>query len=256
MKFLDMYFGIFSEGADDAKHRATALDVERRLSAALQGIKESDVRVIKAAAPTAAVDIGELVDDYRIDVELHFVARKESKGSGKRGSFTGSRIILYVDVPSEAFEKITPEIWKKIVVKNASSVLERSREIFWHEFIHYLDSERIDPSSRQDVISKAADAGSGTKKDPVKYFNNPIEFNAFLQAGLTRVEDHLTKVGSWDEAQKLMGGSADEFYKIVMKVIPPQMRKFMNDKYRNKAKKRIAQMWVTVKSRYGGKKNV
>jgi hypothetical protein len=261
MSVIDNYFNIFREGADDAKYRQRALDTSRKLEAALKHIKASDLEFPKPGQQIVSLNLGEFLKDPELnDLDLFFVARDESENATRRGAFLnkvksgGKRIELYVDVP-DLVMNLAPEKWKNIVVTNASKILDRSKDIFWHEFVHYMDMKRMSPASQKASFKKTAALG-GTK-NPGAYFNDPVEFNAFTQQGLTRVEDHLSKLGSKAEVQKLIGKDANEFYKLVLKVLSPGMKQNLNDKFKNKLKKRVAQMWDHTMARFeGDKKNV
>lgn len=261
MSILDRYFQIFTEGANDQQFRQRAIDVGRRVQVALRNIPTAKLGVSKGPEKNVVVNVGELLDDPELgDLDIHFVKKIEpgtttTKKLDRRAQFKGGtksdpnrRIEIYVELPAAIINKLTPEKWKGLVALHGEKIMDRAKELFWHEFIHYMDHKRIhpeDPKKRSQVFKQ-----KGT--DPKSYFNNPLELNAFIQQGLSRVENHLTSVGSRAEAEKIIGKSADEFYKTMLKLLSPGFAKNLNDQNKNKLKKRVAQMWTDTMKRFGG----
>lgn len=282
MSILDRYFGLFSEGADDAKHRARALDVYERTLEALKHIKPSDLGIPSSREKNVSVDLGELLDEPELsDLELWFTPwtkHGEGKTGGKDGEFghTKNKYVKYVrlfvmlgkDVDANELtaraKNIPIEKWKDLIARNASKILQRSKQAFWHEFIHYIDYNRVHPDSRPGAFQKKNQLGNLKSHDPVdiekkkaKYYNDPIEFNAFVQQGLSQIENHLRSIKSKADAQKLVGKSANEFYTLVLKVLTPSFVKYMDEKFKAKLKKRVAQMYQEIMQKFdGGSTNV
>jgi len=261
MSILDQYFQIFSEGASDQQFRQRAIDIGRRVQVALRNIPVAKLGVSKGPEKNIVVNIGELLTDPELtDLDIHFVKKVENVEAGKknldrRAQFKGGtvsspnkRIEIYVELPPDVVSKLTPEKWKGLVASHGEKIMDRAKELFWHEFIHYMDYNRIhpqDPKRRSQVFKKKGD-------DKKSYFNNPLELNAFIQQGLSRVENHLTSVGSRAEVMKVIGKSADEFYKTMLKLLSPGFAKNLTDQNKNKLKKRVAQMWTDTMKRFGG----
>lgn len=255
VSILDSYFKIF-EGADDQKFRKQGLEVSSKLQKALQNIKPTDLDKPKPGTNVVSVNVGELLkNDELKDLNLWFQARSDSSGQTVRGGFLSSpskgtsRIVLFVDVPEDVVSKLTDDVWAKIISKQGATVLSRSEEIFWHEFIHYMDYKRMSPDSRKKAFQRAGALG-GKNKNVSKYYNNPVETNAFIQQGLSRIENHLSAAKDKGAVQKLIGTSANDFYKRVTKVLSPGVFKNMDDKNKAKLKKRVAQMWNDVMKRF------
>jgi hypothetical protein len=259
---LDAYFRVFSEGAEDAKFRQRALDVQRRVLEALRDTKPNELDVPKPGKNIASVNVGEVLGDPDLmDLELWFVMRDSSIPASRRAIFIGSktrdekRIEIYVDVPPNVQADMTSDVWKRIISKNGVKVFERTKEYFWHEFVHYMDFKRMSPTSRAKSFGKASKLGGGA--NPTKYFRDPVEFNAFVQQGLSRVEDHLKDARTKADAEKLIGKSVNDFYKLMLSVLTPGFAKNLDDRFKNKLKKRVAQMWTDTMNRFdGGKQNV
>ena len=257
MNVLDKYFQIFREGSEDQKFRQRALDVFKRVLEDLRTLKTTDLDTPKAGKNIVSLKVGETLDDADLD-DLHiwFVMRDDSIPVNRRAMFVGSsktdyrRIEIYVDVPSTMVPRMTPEIWKRVIAKNGAKVFERVQEIFWHEFVHYMDFKRMHPVSRSKAFGKTKNLKGVA--DPGKYFNDPIELNAFIQQGLGRVQNHLANAGSKEEVEKVIGKSPNDFYRLMLKVLSPGFAKNLTDRNKNKLKKRVAQMWTDTMKRFGG----
>lgn len=256
MNILDSYFGIF-EGAEDSKHRQVALDLYKKLLERFRTIKDADLKTPKPAEPYVSMNVGELLNDPEYDdLDLAFIATKETSKEAVNGKMSArvkgqnSLMSLYVGVPEVTLPRIKTPEWKKIMKKNIHVVFSRMREIFWHEFIHYADLKRMSPKSQKGAFAKSVKA---SREGGGKYYSDPLEYNAFVQQGLIKIDDFLLSgVKDKAEATRLLGGSPTKFYQMVLKVIPYQMQKAMTDDYKNKLKKRVAQMWMDTMSRLGG----
>jgi hypothetical protein len=241
---LDRYFKIF-EGADDSKFRSIALDIYKKTLEALKGDGRRRLTKSKAGKPITTVNLGELLKNPELDnLEMWFIAKPPVTGTKTFGRFIpGSstrpnRIELNVYAKSDL---PTPEKFHQVLADGgAVKVLESAREVFWHEFVHFMDSERIGPEKMKDL---AKSSSSKAKTRDVKgYYNDPLEYNAFVQQGLTKI-DHFLQGKTPEQAKSLIGKDANEFYKLVLQVIPSDMRRVMTDTYKQKLKKRVAQMW-------------
>jgi hypothetical protein len=246
MKILDEYFKLL-EGADDAKFRARSIDVHNKLTKALT-VDKSKIDVV--------VNVGILLDDMSMDdLSIEFARRSENEKSKSDAKFVTNinkkekKIVLFIDVPSKVAEMSDGQ-WRKILQKgdNVAKIMERTKGLFYHEFVHYMDFARA-PGTKKAFANFTSRKRSGTtsKKD---YFNDPLESNAIIQQGLTQIEDYLNKVTK-NKALKIIGKSPDEFYKLVLDLIPGH--KHFNEKYKSKLKKRTASMWTDVMNRFGEK---
>jgi hypothetical protein len=246
MKILDEYFMLF-EGADDAKYRQRAIDVHGKITKAL---------VTDKSKVSNVVNVGDLLDDDSMkDLSVEFVRRAEDEKSKSDAKFVTNvnkkekKIVLFVEVPAKA-ANMSDDEWRKVLQKgsNIAKIMERTNGLFYHEFVHYMDFERAPGTKKAFVdFTNKKRSGSTTKAD---YFNDPLESNAIIQQGLTQIEDYLTTV-SKDKALKVIGKSPDDFFKLVLDLIPGN--KHFTDKYKNKLKKRTASMWVDVMKKLGEK---
>lgn len=246
---LDRYFNIF-EGARDEAYRTMALDAFKATLDGLRDIPEIDMDSPKGNSPVTSVNIGDTSgNDSYSELEMHFIAKEEDAGKKSQtyGRFiqgSGNKpsvIEMNVYVPSDVLKKLDAKSWKKVVKKNATVIMSRMKEAFLHEFIHYLDLQKIDPKSRPAVFGKASLAAKSNELN--KYYTHPLEYNAFVQQGLAKIQDHLAGERDPEKIKKVIGSTPTEFYKLVLKVIPHGMKTAMDEKYKAKLKKRVAQMW-------------
>jgi hypothetical protein len=139
------------------------------------------------------------------------------------------------------------------------------RNTFIHEFIHYLDVQR-----RKGNIVDLQPASTPTDEESARaYYNDPLEFNAFYQAGVTRLMDmidrlhrkHGADIQAWYDEGKievtdfieglLLGGQ--EFRDYVAFSLFTQhpgtdnWYDWLTPKNRRKVDKRIFQLYTDVK---------
>lgn len=254
MYILEKYFRIFSERSGDEASRKNLTAIFDKLHSSLKNIKVQDLEIPKTGQdPIASVNVGELLGDEQLkDLDIWFCAKSKEEAQRTRGKFVNGkakkRIELNVEVP---VKNIEPEKWKKILAKNADVVLDRSKEVFWHEFTHYSDLKRIGSNKAYNRSVKATKS-----RNFDMYYNDPLEYNAFLQQGFAKLENFLN-LATKEEAHRILGDHADHFYKIVLKVLPKDMEKHLTPEFKNKIKKRAYQMWKDVTGKFnGGSKNV
>lgn len=242
MTIIERYNEIFEEASND---RSEALRVFRVVSDALRSVQLNQLVVPKADKPVTLVDLEELSGDPALnDVVLRFVAdfgKNEKSGIGSFAQSGGKDIIsLRVLVPSEK-SKLKGDEWKIIVKRNAEKIFKRSMEVFIHEFTHLSDLRKMGKRG-SDVLKKTKNVSS---KSDSKYYNTSMEFNAYVQAGLAKIQDFVeTKKNlSKEKLEKIIGKTPDEFLKLVLQVVEKNFADQLNDKNRKKIKKRTASMW-------------
>lgn len=118
-------------------------------------------------------------------------------------------------------------------------VLDENRLI--HEFIHLFDEQRS--SSRLPSIN--ADGSIS----PEEYYNNPHEFNAYYQEGISELEDTLStmqnKIPDFYE-EKLSNWK--EFYRFAKMRFDDGFLQYLNSKYRRKLEKRLYAYYTSLKT--------
>jgi len=129
-----------------------------------------------------ATDLGTATENKLYDnVYLVFApTAKDKRGIFVKIKGTDKKTIALFCLEKKDFATDNP-VWSAMSTQYA-----HLRVTFIHEFIHYLDSTRIG-DQRWSAITKAANVFSG-KINPRTYYNQPLEFNAFYQQGISRIE--------------------------------------------------------------------
>lgn len=122
-----------------------------------------------------------------------------------------------------------------------------------HEIIHFFDMQRrkgkgVDVSYREDA----------PLEDPEKYYNDPMEFNAFFQTAAsiirqTAEEDLADLEGDELEEQWVdwLGWDSFEGFSIgAEQVFDQDFLNHLNPKYKRKLDKRLYQLWVELREQY------
>lgn len=252
MSVLEKYFAIF-EGESDAGFRQRAQTALKAIQAALKRGAKPDV--FTGPAPVASFDLGQLLKDPDMKTSrLEFVPGQKSREAAfvpetqTLRFFVDTRKLFQVD-PSE----LNPESWKTLVTKYGSDILGRMEQAFIHEFIHYMDWKRIHPDDEKKRSKVFSSVPSSKTGGDAAYFNNPLELNAHIQASLSKIETYLASQPP-EKVKKILGGSADSFYKNVTAAMPKRMLKSLDDKSINKLKKRIAQAYQDITKKQQGEK--
>lgn len=244
MSALDRYFSIF-EGAKDAENRQWARDVfesvlhalkEPRTQRSFQRIEEGydsgclftyDSVVQKKNRIAGAEKL--VFAFIPLDIEKH--GNETANLSRLREGFFLVSLIVKWNGNGDFAE---------LARKHAVHLFETRKTHVIHELTHVKDLTRIkNPDSAYTQTIKATNT---SEKD---YYNSPLEFNAYVQQGFSDLEDHLASM-SLAQAQKIVGGSANDMYREFMKVIGRNFNRNIVDKNRNKLKKRVYQFWNDV----------
>lgn len=122
------------------------------------------------------------------------------------------------------------------------SFLEKNRSSYVHEFIHFLDRRRLKGKIKR--ISSTLRAGAE------KYFNQPLELNAYIQQAFDSIEESIADLElTRDDARVVMGGSPQ----ALAREIESQTKEFVDaltPENRKKFLKRVAQLWDDVLARF------
>lgn len=102
--------------------------------------------------------------------------------------------------------------------------LEQDREVLVHEFVHLFDFKRIGNTEIIKRLCKTRDSSSES------YFNNPLEFHAFLVQG-------VWKTGAVDDSE------FKTWYKTATKNMDKEFLMFLTPTSRKKLVKRLYQTW-------------
>lgn len=119
--------------------------------------------------------------------------------------------------------------------------LERNRNIFVHEFIHYLDSLR----------RKSGEGDSSVKLEESleSYYNDPDEFNAYYQDGVSKIDEVFFEDGRMSKSK--MKFWENSFPKWINKwgkfFFDNDFINHLNPKYTKKLKKRLYSVHQEIK---------
>lgn len=249
MSILDEYFGIFAEGEKDVLYRRMAQDALRKTVAALKTPKA------KAAMETMGNEYGNFVEFDMVELLeepefsgllLSFVFDEEAVGKRNGGFKPKPQPTIELN-----FDRQVPADGPTL-----AKMLEMKRDVFMHEFIHYLDFKRMGPRGSDVVTKTSATAKHGTgDSDRQKYVSSPMEYNAFFQQGIGNIENYLNSLPPESRsrvAQKMLGGSPNEFWKRITDSLKGQpwfnslFVKHLDDKMLDKFKKRSAQAYLEI----------
>ena len=120
-----------------------------------------------------------------------------------------------------------------------------------HEFIHYLDSFRIPNMLDTKSNSSAQSEQDIPKRDDNKYYNDPVEFNAYYHNAVSHLMAFINaaKKGDPDRLAKIFGIS-DDFHNTMKKVLSKngyhenEFLKTLNSRNKKAFYKRLYGLWV------------
>jgi len=149
----------------------------------------------------------------------------------------GRRIILPI---------LTVEVLESESGPEMARYLGYIREIFIHEFIHYLDDIRY-------VVPGWAPASAKVVKDGGQraYYNSPVEFNAYFQGGAFEVEKRVAELEP-GEFSRLFGRSFKKFRKHYESLFNKNFRRMIKDKWKKKYEVRLWQLYQDMLERDRG----
>lgn len=243
MTVLNQLMRQIVEGAEDSHHRQLARDAFKRISSELE--HSSNVKWTRKPGPHSAlsVNVGELLKtpDYRM-LTLTFAntpakanARLRTKGTELADIFLDIKV---QDKTGKLHGDIPIDRWELSVKKLASKMLQRKKDEFVHEFIHFLDWRRMGKNAPRAIAG--VDSSS-----PASYYNSHLEQNAYIQQGLSAIEDYLDGKDA-KEVKDLIGPSANEFMKRVLNVLPEEFVAHMNGDTRKRLAKRVTQAYNDI----------
>lgn len=130
--------------------------------------------------------------------------------------------------------------WVAHVKAHAPGMVKSNRDAFVHELIHAIDSERIPPEARTKHL-RASQPAAGANY--TKYYNDPLETNAFIQQGMSKMVDQLRNVSTPQGRRLVMGGTSQEFFQNLLKRMDQNFVKHLTPDNRRKLAKRAAQLY-------------
>jgi hypothetical protein len=242
-KRFDPWSVFLSEGVNDIHYREMA---ERLVDGIVKKLTSHASRPDKVETKEHSehiiYNLSKLLNQtYLKNVELSVGISDESTSVGSyhdRG--TKKRITLTAsDTKKKYFG--TEEGMKTFYNQLLPDFIERNREYLVHEFIHMLDGVRI-------TADKPWNRAAGAEGS--KYYNDPLETNAFAQQGMSKFTQKLKHIHSLDAAKMLMGKTPQEFWTKLSKSFEPKFLQNLTPQNKKKLQKRSYQLWQDIHKKY------
>lgn len=165
----------------------------------------------------------------------------------------GFVIRIFFDTPEEA--RLNARTYNKWFSQNLENIIDNPdvRSSYVHEFTHVLDFRRMDPRyllKRANNKQKEMDIlqATGSKRDFVKYTNDPLELNAYFSQAISDVRAKLNAATTLEEKQQVIGRTPQEFVDLFMSTyLKKQVRNNLTPENRQRLMKRAATTWVLLK---------
>lgn len=117
-----------------------------------------------------------------------------------------------------------------------------NKDLFVHEFIHYLDKKRYGKSKKN---TKTIDLSIED------YYNTPEEFNAYYQEGAYGLRNFFKKNGHVpDDIKKEKIKDFETFKNVALRFFDEHFIKGLNKKFKKKFNKRLAGLYNRVANQY------
>lgn len=163
-------------------------------------------------------------------------------------------ITLFVNRQSaEAFDE--PE-WEFMCHSSAYEWVKEARIGMVHEFVHEIDAHRAkDPKYWSKPQYNSRKVIARDPEETKKYFNSTVEYNAYVQQELERLDSELRGLQpkSMDDIKNLLGVSdAGSFIEKFLKMVYSPFRKNMTTDTRKRVVKRANQYWQDLERRFSG----
>jgi hypothetical protein len=284
---LHGYFGL-NEGEQDTRYRQLADDIyeityeflsdttnlrsytSKGLDAP-QGEPDEGTRAITVSLHEAVRDDEEgMISAFFDTVSFSFIARERKgpptgdpetvfdfsdTGPFKQGNLGWITVETVLDLdPLEPFP--TEWEWYSIAVHNgyAASLWKAHRNHIIHEITHALDWMRWKgtegPKQRYDSEKLLYGKPDEREAEKRKYLSDPMEMNAVMQQKFYEVVRSLN-LTTRDTAIRSMGGSPTGLYNLVLKRFKDEdYSKYATPDFDRRMKKRVAQLWNDILSRY------
>lgn len=174
-------------------------------------------------------------------------ARATFKSSIKTGGKNTISIILRLK--EEEGRQITLDMWKKFVEAKGLKLFEDAQYTFIHEFIHFLDHLRV--SDPEVLRTGSLSAGTASQADDDKYYNNPLETNAYTQQGFSKIDDLLKKSATRKQVVKVAQEGPHQFHEFALGAFSKKFLKNLEEPNKRKLAKRILQLRDEILSKHG-----
>jgi hypothetical protein len=163
--------------------------------------------------------------------------------------------IITLITNSSSADTYDEEEWRFLCLLDGHSSVKEARITLVHEFIHLLDAHRAqDPKYWSKAPYDANKMRAGDKAEIQKYYNTPVEYNAYVQQELENLDSILrSRASSMDDVKRLIGVTdANSFVTKFLTAIKSEFRKNMTTDTRKKVAKRANQYWQDLERRFSG----
>lgn len=131
-----------------------------------------------------------------------------------------------------------------------------SRNIFLHELTHWLDRLRMGSAAWTQALRDHASNIKDKSKGPGKYYNHPIELNAFFQSYAAEVRDRFDETFNDDDPEWVVVGLEDyldmsipEKVTEFMQLLTREISSGLSPESKKRFKKRAAGLYQDLKAR-------
>lgn len=228
---MKLYSIIEANYENDRWYRFEANRIYNKIMPHLEKYFKKNKEDILSREGAISLNVNKFDKKYDILVFLHFIKKVGDEKAYFSHNKGEPQIVLYPFDDS-----------KKNKIKNV-------KDLFVHEFIHYLDWLR----------GKGYKPKGGTAKNGMNspdYFNHAWEFNAYFQQGAASLEQWFKKYHervpkafeNFNYFMKYITNDNGELYFFYEKYIAN-----LDGKYKKKFQQRLYQLWVALKNKYGEK---
>lgn len=174
---------------------------------------------------------------------------KQSKASFQKGAEGQDIITIYIEDRPD-----NEEDWEASVLSNASEFVADASGPLFHEIIHMLDIHRHKDASYSSRGQYDSDkVRSGDRDELVKYYNSPMEYNAYVQEDLNKIAEMVKGSKTWMEARtKINTYNERDFIDKFLRSVGRYMRLYLTPEVKRHVIKRASQFWQDLERKYSG----
>lgn len=196
------------------------------------------------------IDIDKQINpEHKIRLILLPKTYEDKVGAGA-WSPASNAIYLVSDFPEFSLEYLRePEVFQLYLDSLHNDFKYKLRDVFVHEFIHYLDDSRL----KDDIGKVSRGYKLPNPEDNYKsYYSQPSEYNAFIQGILTRLDAQLARNNEvW--AKNVFGLDFETFLNYALHIAKdyPLTKEGLTDTYYKKARKRLYSYYYNNRKELG-----
>lgn len=258
MKLVEFFY--LDEGAEDATFR----DLARRVTNAIMnhvkknknsptyvGLTDDGVAAaFKMTRAEGNAEVKRHLKDLIFFIEgVHSITT--SSASYSKGAEGQDLITLFVKCGKD----ITEEKWQFLVATNIDKIIaQEGWNDTYHEVVHMLDQHRHKDQSYVSQRQYDSDkVRKGDSEELTKYYNTPMEYNAYVQNDLQKISNMVKDSKTFDDAKaKIRTYSEKEFIDKFLKSVGRHMAHYITPKTKRHIIKRASQFWQDLERRFTG----